>query len=322
MEKQEFLYPDFTNEEKHALNYNYYKVSFMILIILIIIISFPTKINFTHKICLCTIGKDENKYIREFVEFYKNKEVDKIFLYDNNDLNGEKFEYVINDYINSGFVDIINYRGFKSPQLHSYKDCYKKNNASYDWFIYYDIDEFIYLKDFNSIKSFLFNERFKKCEKIQLNWVFHTDNDLLYYDNRTIRERFPEKEPNARNSSFGGKQQIKSIIRGHKNSLNIHCIHTLSHSLVNCDGFGKRQKIDSIFTKKSDYEYYYIEHYYSKSTEEFINKIKKTDAYHLNPNIINKIKLYFSFNRITKEKIDYLEKETKLNLSIFREKIK
>jgi hypothetical protein len=41
----------------------------------------------------------KNKYIREFVEHYKNYGVDKIFLYDNNELNGERFEEVINDYI-------------------------------------------------------------------------------------------------------------------------------------------------------------------------------------------------------------------------------
>ena len=32
----------------------------------------------------------ENKYIREFVEFYEKHGVDKIFLYDNNDIDGEK----------------------------------------------------------------------------------------------------------------------------------------------------------------------------------------------------------------------------------------
>ena len=51
------------------------------------------------KICICTLGKNENLYIKEFVEFYKNYSVDKIFLYDNNDINGERFEKVINNYI-------------------------------------------------------------------------------------------------------------------------------------------------------------------------------------------------------------------------------
>ena len=304
-----------SNGEMNTLNY-YYRASYIVFIIFIIIISFSPKPYFNNKICLCTIGKDENKYIREFVEFYKNKDVDKIFLYDNNDLNGEHFEDIIDDYIKEGFVDIINYRGIKAPQLQSYNDCYNKNNASHDWLIYYDIDEYIYLKDFNSIKTFVFNERFKHCERIQLNWVIHTDNDLLYYDNRTLKERFPEKESEARKSKVGGKHFVKSIIRGHKNKLKkkIHSSHILSNSLVNCDGFGHRQKRNSIITEKPDYEYYYIDHYYSKSTEEFIQKIQKTNVRWVNPDIMEKIEIYFSFNRITKEKIDYIENYTKLNL--------
>lgn len=47
------------------------------------------------KICLCTLGKDENRYPREFVEYYKKLEVDKIFIYDNKDISGEKFDYVL-----------------------------------------------------------------------------------------------------------------------------------------------------------------------------------------------------------------------------------
>ena len=40
------------------------------------------------KTALCAIAKNENLYIREWVEHYKNIGVSKIFLYDNNDING------------------------------------------------------------------------------------------------------------------------------------------------------------------------------------------------------------------------------------------
>ena len=44
------------------------------------------------KVCICTIGKKENLYAREYVEFYKKKGVDKIIIYDNNEKEGEKFD--------------------------------------------------------------------------------------------------------------------------------------------------------------------------------------------------------------------------------------
>ena len=59
------------------------------------------KIN-NRPICICTLGKKENRYIREFVTHYEKYGVDKIYLYDNNDINGERFEEVIKDYIDKG----------------------------------------------------------------------------------------------------------------------------------------------------------------------------------------------------------------------------
>jgi len=49
------------------------------------------------KVCLCTSGKKENLYAKEFVEHYKKYGVDKIFIYDNNDLNSEYFEESISN---------------------------------------------------------------------------------------------------------------------------------------------------------------------------------------------------------------------------------
>ena len=69
----------------------------------------------------------KNRYIREYVQHYKKYGVDKIFLYDNNDINGEKFEEVINDYIKKGYVEVLNWRGKLTPQMEFLNDCYHKN---------------------------------------------------------------------------------------------------------------------------------------------------------------------------------------------------
>ena len=144
-----------------------------------------------NKICLCVIGK-EKRYIREFVEYYKNYNVD------NNDKNGEKFEDVIDDYIRSGFVELLDFKGIPQPQIKAYNDCYRRFNNQYDWLIFFDVDEFIYLKDFTSFKSFLNDKRFDECIRVEINWIFYTDNNKLYYENKPVNERFTEKELRAR----------------------------------------------------------------------------------------------------------------------------
>ena len=145
------------------------------------------------KVCLCTVGKEENLYVREYVSHYKKYNLDKIFIYDNNEINGEAFNDSINDYISSGFVEIINVRGKIAPQLDSFQDCFENNKNKFDWILFYDMDEYIYLKKYHNIKHYLGRKIFKKCEVIQLNMFFHTDNNKLYYENKTLAERFPEK---------------------------------------------------------------------------------------------------------------------------------
>ena len=102
-------------------------------------------------VVLCTIGKSENLYIKEYIEYYKKIGVNKIYLYDNNEINGENFKNVIHKEIDSGFIEIINIRGNIKVQEKSYNDCYYKNRKKYDWIMFFDIDEFLYIEN-NQIK--------------------------------------------------------------------------------------------------------------------------------------------------------------------------
>ena len=81
---------------------------------------------FNIKVCICTLGKEENKYILEFIEHYKKIGVDKIYLYDNSNIDGEHFEEVIDKYIKSGFVEIVDFRGGRGIQTKIVNDCYRK----------------------------------------------------------------------------------------------------------------------------------------------------------------------------------------------------
>ena len=148
--------------------------------------SYNNKIIKQKKMCICTFGKEENKYIREFIQHYEKYGVDKIFLYDNNDVIGERFESVIEDYIKNGLVEIINWRGKKKVVYRIMNDCYKKNFDKFDWLIFYELDEFIHLSNYSNLKIFLNEEKFNKCNLICLNLLCHTDNNLLFYQNKSL----------------------------------------------------------------------------------------------------------------------------------------
>ena len=272
------------------------------------------------KVCVCTLAKLENRYIREFVQHYENYGVDKIFLYDNNDINGEKFEEVINDYIKKGFVEVLNWRGKYQAMMPIMNDCYNQNNKNYDWLIFYEIDEYIHLYNYTNVKLFLNQSKFANCQQILLNMVCHTDNNQLYYKNEPLKKRFPETVPITK--PRGIHLEYKAIIRGHIQGLHINNNHLGDERLGGCDNSGFYEEKHGISTTKTDRKYYYIDHYYSKSTEEFIIKLTKGDALRNDHWYIHeRIAKYFGQSKITKEKIDMIEQKTKIKLYKYRKMI-
>ena len=264
------------------------------------------------KVCICTIGKLENLYIREYLDYYKKLGVDEIYVYDNNEINDESFETVIFDYIKTNFVNIIDYRGFPRPQNRMMNSCYKMNYLKYDWIIFNDIDEFLYLKNYSNIKNFLNEYKFNKCKITYLNFIFYTDNNNLHFENKTVISRF--KERCLSNKKYWGK----SILRGNISRLNITSAHYITSKIPVCNGAGEMNKKFSI-----DSEYYYFKHYSFKSTEEYCNKLNRGNvAFDNNRHKkLSKIHMYFNYNKITIDKINMLENKTGINLNYFRNKL-
>ena len=290
---------------------------YILLLITFLLLNFLISLNENYfkikntKVCICTLGKKENRYVREFVEYYEKYGIDKIFLYDNNDLNDERFEEVINDYINKKFVEIYNWRGEKNRTIISvWEDCYLRNFKKFDWLLFYDLDEYIYLKDYESIKPFLNEKKFENCSKIYLNWIMHTDNNLLYYDNRSLHERFPILEPKAKKYNINSTASVKTILRGHIPNIKFKIMHIFDSSIKGCTGDGKFAVLNKLgHMKYPDFNNYYIDHYYFKSLEEFVEKINKGDCYYGNKTFfkIHRIKRFFKINDITMKKINYHE---------------
>ena len=69
-----------------------------------------------------------------------------------------------------------------------------------------------------------------------------------------------------------------------------------------------------------DFKKNYINHYYGKSLQEFVEKIKRGSAAIglTNISIIAKIDRYFDIYNINRKKINYIENKTGLNLSRYK----
>ena len=185
--------------------------------------------------------------------------------------------------------------------------CYKLNYLNFDWLIFYEVDEYIHINNFTNIKKYLSYNKFKKCESIQLIWNMHTDNNQIYYENKPLKDRFPNSIK---------INTVKSILKGKIQNVSIKYVHKLNSGLKSCDGLGNKinYKDNLIFNKASNY--YYIDHYYCKSTEEFVKKMNKGDVLHFLDNIQERINVYFRFNTVTKEKIEFIKKHLHKNITL------
>ena len=160
----------------------------------------------------------------------------------------------------------------------------------------------------------------KKCDFIKINWVLTRDNNLVYYEQKPLFERF---KPPYLKSKF-----IKSIIKGNISDLK-YWVHSPIYSPINnntCDCEGKQikykllnfEKLTPINIKKA-----FIIHFRFKSTQELISKIKRgfgswLDNQTLEWTLKGHINDYFVHNEVTLEKINYIEKNMNIKLCYYR----
>ena len=274
--------------------------------------------NISFKIALCAIAKNENNYIKEWVDWYRHLGITKIFIYDNNDLDGERFEDVIGNYIDEGFVEIIDRRGIvktvstdkdgQTNQGLAYSDCWYSHYKEYDWMFFFDIDEYLEIYDkYSNLNEFL--NDFIDYDGIRVQWKMYGDNDNLYYENKSLFKRFKTES----NASYD--RHVKQILNCNKefDEELLFCAHGVFNKKFNFVNVIK-EPVKNVYMDSSVHTDLpiYLNHFYCKSTEEFFKrKFNKPSAVtginnKRNFNLDFLKNQYFEHNKFTEEKENYI----------------
>lgn len=249
----------------------------------------------------------ENRYIREYVEYYKQLGFTNICLFDNNDNDGEHFEDVIGDYIEDGFVILKDYRGRKICQLASYQECYNTYSKEYDWIAFFDCDEFLTLVSYGTIESYLCTIP-EWASIVKINWMCFGDCGLLVDDGRDCLERFKTPLPYDFKTGypFPNNNHIKCIIRGGLDDIRwISTPHAPLTKYKSCNNIGKLCANSQSPFEPYNFDNAYLKHFTTKTISEWKIKQKRGCAdqsdesakRHLNN------KLFFMHNEATPEKL-------------------
>ena len=260
------------------------------------------------KVALCARAKKENRYIKYYIEHYKNIGYNHLFFGDNNEIDGESLLDVkeIQEGIKEGFITVINRRGIKDKDQEWYYICYNNLSLEYDWISFFDFDEYLMLEPNGTmIQEFLEHPRFNCCEHIKINWRVYTDNDQLDFEDKNPKERFPIETKYTNEN-----RHIKSIIRGGLNYSNMtknYSPHSVFSNLKACTSSGKTVIGKLYYNYPPDIENAVLNHYVTKSVREFaIKKCRSLGAVDVLDNDTKKFLFdyFFKINNKNQQKVD------------------
>ena len=254
------------------------------------------------KVAVCAIGRLENRYAVEWVEHYKQLGVDKIFIYDNNRISdGELFADVLQPYIEAGLVDVKPWDGL---QKEAYEDCYNRHNQDYDWIGFFDFDEFVEIQDGRNVKDFLTG--FEFADVVVMNWRTMTDNGLVHYEPKPLKERFTE----GTDESLAINRHVKSFVRGGIDGISFndpHCPNAPELTVVNVHGI----RVEQVpIQTQVIHDVAWIDHYNTKTAEEWATlKMRRLspcgEKYNREMKAKN-VEYFFGINERTPEKEEIL----------------
>ena len=258
--------------------------------------------------CLLTKVRNENLYIRDYIEYYMNLGVEKFYFGDDNQEGIENLSDVIDDYIKKGIVDIEYTYNRNWTHYTFFEYSLRSLKLRCKWFLLLDIDEYLEFTDKNmKLKNYLEMPVFNKCDVIRIHWMMYDDNNLIHYDKRPIIERL-----NHPSSFKGFNIYHKSIMRGKDYGGIMFSKDTTNHSpnitLIKkqCDAIGNYERLGKGRLTAPKFKYCFIRHYTYKTVEEFALKLLRGrhQGARYKPEIIDS---FFKVNKFSEEKLKLIE---------------
>ena len=209
------------------------------------------------------------------------------------------------------------YRNRKVCQLDAYNECYLTYGDEYDWIAFFDIDEFMFIHGNQTINEYLSQKEFSNYDMIHINWMLFGDGGKLKNDGRPLLQRITKPlDINIQTQyNFPDNFHIKSIIRGGlKKVIWNQTPHTPTNTIKCCNASGEECVSNSPFTPY-DFRKAGLLHFTTKTTEEFVIKVKRgfPDG---NPTTKEQmIESFFKRNEVTKEKIQIFKEILDIDMS-------
>lgn len=248
------------------------------------------------RVGIIAIARNEQLYIREWVDHHLSLGFDKIILADNDDT------FLLPGIIDYPAVIHIDYTGTEKVQPKAYTELYQKYRDQFDWLLFIDCDEFVML-DKGNIKDFL--EDFD-CDVVRINWMCYSDGDMLDTDgDYRVVSRFTQ--PYLSSADTFAKSFIRTRVELGDKKIFGHGIYDKTLDARNA--YNDPCENTNPHTTRIVHQVCWLNHYPTKTIGEYIRQKYDRGGANGNPGRYNRWETYFfRFNRKTQDKIDYANK--------------
>mgnify|MGYP002625095428 CR=1 FL=1 len=238
---------------------------------------FPRKCPGREGLAFVLIAKNEAPYIEEWINFHVKQGVTHFIIYDNE--STDNFREVLRPYIASGLVTYHAING-KKRQLDVYNMALHDYGDKFRYMGFIDTDEFVFVRNLrgggiSSLCTFLdeFMTSHPNAGGIGVNWCMFGSNGHITKPEGGVLENYTMRAED----NFGGHHAIKTICDPMK-----VLGFTNVHFPIYCRGFCNMNEAGDVVegsgTKAVSFSRIRINHYYTKSKEEFMQKRDKGRA--------------------------------------------
>ena len=221
-------------------------------------------------LAICAIMKNEGPYVKEWIDYHRLVGVKRFYIYDNESTDN-MYRHLL-PYIEQGIVVYKYYPG-EARQVPAYDECLEEYRDKMQWLAIIDADEFIVPKEKNTIPEFLKN--YVSYPGVGINWIMFDSNGHKRKPQGGVLENYTR----VHYDDVTDVHFIKSIVQPKEVEYvgNAHyCVYKNGKHAVNeCKNEIIEGRTDLISRKKIQ-----INHYFSKSKEEFYAKVDRGMADH------------------------------------------
>ena len=232
---------------------------------------------FKYYCSLCLIIRDENEYLEEWLRWHIGQGVDHFYIYDHasKERVGGYIARVCADIADR--VSVIDWSGIhKDAQTEAYRDCLSLSRGESRWVGFIDTDEQIRVKTGQSLPEFL--TAYEEYAGVMAMWVTYGAGGQVRKMPGKLRDRFKTVSHGDRWAESVGKVIVQPI---YVQDIELHNGRAQEGFYI-VDEHKRRLYNYLVQVDSPARDYICIDHYYTKSYEEWMTKLLRGGGYSKN----------------------------------------